>query len=168
LPEVLLTITGFSTSATEVSKESRILLRTNELKKIGRLKILLAEDNLLNQYLIESIMHEYAFEVDTAENGKLAVKLLEEKAYDIVLMDLMMPEMDGYEATKNIRTQMKWPKSRIPIIALTADVNNRVILKCTKAGMNDYISKPFNEIELLNKISKLVKKFKRQKNGSEA
>jgi CheY-like chemotaxis protein len=79
-----------------------------------------------------------------------------------------MPEMDGYEATKNIRTQMKWPKSRIPIIALTADVNNRVILKCTKAGMNDYISKPFNEIELLNKISKLVKKFKRQKNGSEA
>jgi PAS domain S-box-containing protein len=153
------------TTAIEVSKESKILLRTQELGKIGRLKILLAEDNLLNQYLIESIMREYAFEVDTAENGRLAVELLENNSYDIILMDLMMPEMDGYEATKHIRTKMKLPKSRIPIIALTADVNKQVVLKSTKAGMNDYISKPFNEIELLNKISTLVKKSKYQKNG---
>jgi len=148
------------TNATEVSKETKTLLRANELKEIGRLNILLAEDVTINQFLIETIMKGFGFEIDTAENGKIATELMERNDYDIILMDLMMPEMDGYEATKYIRQKMKPPKSRIPIIALTADVNKQVLIKCTEAGMDDYVSKPFDEIELLNKISQLVKKFK--------
>ncbi|HET6245900.1 MAG TPA: ATP-binding protein [Bacteroidia bacterium] len=148
------------TTATEVSQETSVLLRTSELHEIGHLKILLAEDEPLNQFLIETIMHHFDFEVDVAENGKIVIELLEKNDYDIILMDLMMPEMDGYKATKNIRSKMKPPKSLIPIIALTADVNNQVVAKCKEAGMNDYSSKPFNEIELLNKMSRLVKKNK--------
>ena len=150
--------------ATIVAKESKALLRSNELKEIGSLKILLAEDTPINQFLIEEIMLGFNFKVDTAENGKIVIELLEKNDYDIILMDLMMPEMDGFEATRYIRNKMEPPKSKIPIIALTADVNKHVVVKCHEAGMDDYILKPFNEVELLNKMSRLVKKFRSSKN----
>ncbi|MGZ4116736.1 MAG: ATP-binding protein, partial [Bacteroidia bacterium] len=148
------------TTATEVSKETKVLLRTNELKEIGHLNILLAEDSEINTFLVQTILQNFGFDVDAAENGKAAIDFLEKKQYDLILMDLMMPEMNGFEATKYIRAKMKDPKSKIPIIALTADVNKQVVVKCTEAGMNDYISKPFNENELLNKIARLVKMVK--------
>ena len=108
--------------------------------------------------LAETILHDFGFETDKAENGKIAIKLLEKNEYDIILMDLMMPEMDGFEATQHIRTLMLPPKSNTPIIALTADITKVVIDKCSKIGISGYVSKPIDENLLLSKIMGLVKK----------
>ncbi len=145
------------TTATEVSKERESIMLTGDLKQLGKLKILLAEDIPVNQLLAQTILHDFGFESDTAENGKIAIELLEKNNYDLILMDLQMPEMNGWEATKHIRSKMQPPKSTIPIIALTADVTKRDVDKCTEVGMDDYVSKPINETELLSKIVRLVK-----------
>ena len=84
-----------------------------------------------------------------ADNGKIAIEKLTTTHYDIILMDLQMPEMNGFEATAYIRNQLK---SNIPIIALTADVTTVDVEKCKAAGMNDYISKPIDEKLLYEKI----------------
>jgi CheY-like chemotaxis protein len=98
---------------------------------------------------------DFGFEIEMADNGKIAVELLEKNKYDIILMDLQMPEMNGFEATAHIRNVLN---SQIPIIALTADVTNADVEKCISVGMNDYISKPIDEKLLFDKISKhLVK-----------
>lgn len=146
------------TNATEIAAKKETLLLADDLNQIGPLKILLAEDNEINQLLAQTILHQFGFEVDTAENGNIAIEFLTINQYDIILMDLKMPEMGGFEATQYIRTRMQLPKSMIPIIAITADVTKVDIEKYNEAGMNDYITKPFNQTELLNKIINLVKK----------
>ena len=103
----------------------------------------------LNQLLIKIILLDFGFELDIADNGKIAIEKLMRNNYDIVLMDLQMPEMNGFEATTYIRKQMK---SLIPIIALTADVTAVDVAKCQEVGMNDYISKPIDETLLYKKI----------------
>jgi PAS domain S-box-containing protein len=145
------------TTATEISKEIETKIHSDELLRLGKLKILLVEDIPINQFLAQTILHDFGFETDTAENGKIAIQLLEKNQYDIILMDLMMPEMNGFEATQHIRRKMQAPKSTIPIIALTADVTKADVDKCAEVGMNDYVSKPINETDLLNKIAHLVK-----------
>lgn len=150
------------TPATEIPKKAELKIDSNELKQLGIIKVLLAEDIRLNQLLAQVILNNLGFETDAADNGKIAIEMLAENDYDIILMDLMMPVMDGYEATQYIRTKMKPPKSTIPIIALTADVTKEDIDKCTALGMDDYILKPFNETDLLAKIIRLVKETKRQ------
>jgi PAS domain S-box-containing protein len=145
------------TTATEVSKEKESIILTGDIKQLGKLKILLAEDISVNQFLAQTILHDFGFESDTAENGKIAIELLEKNNYDIILMDLQMPEMNGWEATKHIRSKMQPPKSTIPIIALTADITKSDVDKCKELGMDDYVSKPINETDLLNKILRLVK-----------
>ncbi|MBK7956993.1 MAG: response regulator [Bacteroidetes bacterium] len=119
------------------------------------IKVLVVEDMPMNQLLMKTILDDYGFERDIAENGKVAIEMMQSKAYDIVLMDLQMPVMNGFEATDYIRNTMK---SRIPIIALTADVTTMDLAKCTAAGMNDYISKPIDERVLFSRILGLVKK----------
>jgi len=119
------------------------------------LKVLVAEDIPLNQLLMKTLLDDFGFERDIAENGKIAIEKLKEKQYDIVLMDLQMPEMNGFEATEYIRTVMN---SNIPIIALTADVTTVDLAKCKAVGMNDYIAKPVDERLLYSKIVGLVKK----------
>ena len=121
-----------------------------ELKSI---KILVAEDVLLNQMLIKIVLGNFNFEVDIAENGKIAIEKLQNNIYDLLLMDLHMPEMNGFEATRYIREEMK---SQIPIIALTADVTQADIDKCLAIGMHDYISKPIDEALLYKKIVKVL------------
>ncbi|MES2590854.1 MAG: ATP-binding protein [Bacteroidota bacterium] len=145
-------------------KTTQIEIKTNEipellvdLPKFQNLNILLAEDNAINQLLAQTILHQFGFKVDTAENGRIAIQLLKENQYDIILMDLKMPEMGGIETTQYIRTQMPFPKSDIPIIAITADVTKMDIDKYQEAGINDYVIKPFNQMDLLNKILSLVK-----------
>jgi PAS domain S-box-containing protein len=128
----------------------------HELQRLGKLKILLAEDIPINQFLAQTILRDFGFETDTADNGKIAIELLKKNQYDIILMDLMMPEMDGFEATQHIRTKMAPPKSIIPIIALTADVTKTDVDECKAVGMDDYVSKPIDERDLLNKIARLV------------
>nr|MBA3901204.1 response regulator [Bacteroidota bacterium] len=120
------------------------------------IKVLVAEDVMLNQLLIKIILADFGFELDIAENGQLAIEKLKENKYDIVLMDLQMPVMNGFEATAYIRNQMN---SQIPIIALTADVTSIDVENCKAVGMNDYISKPIDEALLYSKMIKHLKKL---------
>jgi len=119
------------------------------------LKVLVVEDIALNQLLMKTILDDFGFKCDVAENGKLAIEKLGNNNYDIILMDLQMPEMNGFEATEYIRGKLK---SKIPIIALTADVTTVDLAKCRAVGMNDYIAKPVDERLLYSKIVGLVKK----------
>ena len=122
--------------------------------EFNNIKVLVVEDMPLNQLLMKTILDDFGFERDIAENGKIAIEKLQEKDYDIVLMDLQMPVMNGFEATKFIRNILKL---KLPIIALTADVTTVDLAKCTAVGMNDYIAKPVDERILYNKIVGLVK-----------
>ena len=112
-------------------------------------KVLIAEDVELNQLLIKIIMLDFGFDIDIASNGQIAIEKLKKNDYDIILMDLQMPVMNGFDATEYIRNKMN---SQIPIIALTADVTNLDVEKCKTVGMNDYISKPIDENLLFSKI----------------
>ncbi|MDI1304157.1 MAG: ATP-binding protein [bacterium] len=114
-----------------------------------KIKILVVEDIALNQLLIKIILLDFGYDVTIAGNGKIAIENLQANKYDIILMDLQMPEMNGFEATRHIRTVMN---SKIPIIALTADVTSADVEKCIAAGMNDYVSKPIDEKVLYAKI----------------
>ena len=124
-------------------------------EEIKNLKVLVVEDIPLNQLLMKTLLDDFGFERDIADNGRIAIEKLRSKAYDIILMDLQMPEMNGFEATDYIRNTMH---SDIPIIALTADVTTVDLDKCKYVGMNDYIAKPVDERILYSKIVGLVKK----------
>jgi CheY-like chemotaxis protein len=111
------------------------------------MQILLAEDNLINQKLAERVLEVFGYTIDIAENGKQAVEMMLQKRYDLILMDVMMPEMDGLEATRSIRCTL--PETMQPIIiAVTANALKGDRELCLDAGMNDYISKPINTQEL--------------------
>lgn len=129
----------------------------NDEAKIENIKVLIVEDVALNQLLIKIILMDFGFELDVVDNGKMALEQLKDNHYDIILMDLQMPEMNGFETTTYIRKKMK---SQIPIIALTADVTTADYEKCIAMGMNDYISKPIDEKLLYSKIIKALKKNK--------
>jgi PAS domain S-box-containing protein len=125
--------------------------------EIKNIKVLVVEDIALNQLLMETLLDDFGFDRDIAENGKIALEKLKNKNYDIILMDLQMPEMNGFEATEYIRNTMH---SNIPIIALTADVTTVDLAKCKAVGMDDYLAKPVDEKLLYSKIVSLVKKPK--------
>ena len=126
---------------------------TNETLKHTR--ILVAEDNVLNQMLIKAILDKEKVKFDFAGNGQEVLNLLELNTYDIILMDIQMPIMDGLTATKIIRNQLH---SSIPILALTANTSINDEKEYRKSGMNDQLSKPFKREELLQKISLLISK----------
>jgi len=119
------------------------------------ISVLVVEDIPLNQLLMKTLLDDFGFDRDIAENGQIAVDKLKDKSYDIILMDLQMPVMNGFEATGYIRNTMKLST---PIIALTADVTTVDLEKCKYVGMNDYIAKPVDERLLYAKIMNLVKK----------
>jgi CheY-like chemotaxis protein len=144
----------FLKTKAEAASEDELLELDSEIKGI---KVLVVEDIRLNQLLMKTLLDDFEFECDIADNGLIAIERLKTRSYDIVLMDLQMPEMNGFEATTYIREEMK---SNIPIIALTADVTTVDLAKCTAVGMNDYISKPVDEKLLYTKIISTVKKSK--------
>jgi signal transduction histidine kinase/AmiR/NasT family two-component response regulator len=123
--------------------------------EISNIRVLAVEDMALNQLLMKTLLDDFGFERDIAANGKIAIEKMKTNEYDIVLMDLQMPEMNGFEATDYIRNTLH---SSIPIIALTADVTTVDLAKCMAVGMNDYIAKPIDERLLYSKIVGLVKK----------
>ena len=117
-------------------------------------KILIVDDNEYNRIVASDTLQSKAdLLVHTAESAKFAFELLEMNEYDVVLMDLQMPEMDGFEATRYIRQHFNAEKKNIPIIALTASVLRNDIDQCTEAGMNSYIAKPFNAATLIHGIA---------------
>jgi len=147
---------SFILSFLKTNAEAELVLDVVELDtEIRNIKVLVAEDIPLNQLLMKTLLDDYGFDRDIAANGKIAIEKLQAKSYDIILMDLQMPEMNGFEATDYIRNIMN---SNIPIIALTADVTTVDLDKCKEVGMNDYISKPVDEKLLYSKIVGLVKK----------
>jgi CheY-like chemotaxis protein len=109
----------------------------------------LVEDNVLNIKLIEHLFSEYGMNADIALNGKIAIDLLQEQDYDLILMDIEMPDMNGYEATTYIREELG---SNVPIIALTAHAMPGEREKCLQLGMNDYLSKPIDTNKLFESI----------------
>lgn len=115
----------------------------------GLKKILVVEDNLMNQKLTSIILQSQGFEVTVARNGKKAIEHLQEKQADLILMDIQMPVMDGYKTTLQIRDELHLGT---PIIAMTAHALSGEREKCLQAGMNDYLAKPFKETDLLDKI----------------
>ncbi len=115
------------------------------------LQILLVEDNDINRLYARSILKNWECDVDIAENGLVAIEKVKNRDYDVVLMDVQMPVMDGYEATRAIRS-LDNAKRDIPIVALTANATKPDIEKCLASGMNDYLPKPFTPDDLHRKI----------------
>jgi PAS domain S-box-containing protein len=118
-------------------------------KELKNIHVLVVEDIALNQLLMRTLLDDFGFKCDIAANGKIGIEKLKTNSYDLILMDLQMPEMNGFEATEYIRKEMR---SSIPIIALTADVTTADLAKCKSVGMDDYISKPVDERLLHSKI----------------
>lgn len=145
-------ILSFGKTNMKSIEETEILKLDPEIKS---LRVLVAEDIALNQLLIKIILSDFGFQYEIVDNGKNAIEKLQTNSYDIILMDLHMPEMNGFEATEYIRKTMK---SQIPIIALTADVSIADVSKCKEFGMDDYIPKPIDENLLYSKIVGLIKR----------
>ncbi|NOZ47103.1 MAG: response regulator [Chlorobi bacterium] len=124
-------------------------------------EILLVEDNKLNINLaIDTILSfNENINIDVAENGQIALEKAQNKDYDLIIMDIQMPVMDGYEATSYIRNHFPESKKHIPILGMTAHAMNEEKEKCFELGMNDYLTKPFVPEELFKKITNLVKKI---------
>ncbi|MGQ1947359.1 response regulator [Geofilum sp. OHC36d9] len=119
------------------------------------LSLLLVEDNLLNQKLIFLNLTRYGFSIDVANNGVEALDKVSDKNYDLILMDLMMPVMDGFEATRLIRTREKSLGGHTPIIGLTANTFDADREKCLEIGMDEFMSKPF-DVEVFLAILKIL------------
>jgi len=132
-----------------------------EGKDLQGLKILLIEDNEMNQRLVDMIIRkQWHAELEIANNGIEGFEKFKEKDYDLILMDIQMPEMDGFETTRRIRKYRDRKKAKVPVMAMTADAMVEERGKCFEAGMNEYISKPFKQSELLSKILTLTGKVK--------
>lgn len=142
-------------SDSDIGSEVNLLEKDDCLEGI---KILVTEDNDLNQLLAQKLLESYGAKVDIAENGIEGLKLIGEKSYDIVLMDIQMPKMDGYETTQKIRKEYY---KKTPIIAMTAHALIDEKQKCLNAGMNDYITKPLKAELLLKTILKSVENNKK-------
>ncbi len=123
-------------------------------ERIRGARILLTEDNEINQQVASETLEQEGFVVDIAGNGRLALDALEKEAYDCVLMDLQMPVMDGYEASRQIR--MISELDDMPVIAMTADAMVGVRDEVLRAGMNDYVSKPFDPAQLWAALVKWI------------
>lgn len=140
---------------TEEAKIKSSLITRHSLKEQQRgiTHILLAEDNPTNQKLAIRLLQKAGYPVDVASNGKEAIAAVQKKKYKLVLMDVQMPEMDGFEATRRIR-EISPEFANLPIVAMTAYAMSGDRERCLEAGMNDYLSKPLNVGELFKIIEK--------------
>ncbi|MBK7965291.1 MAG: response regulator [Bacteroidetes bacterium] len=120
------------------------------------LKILVAEDHDINRFIIQKMFKEWGITCDFAITGIEALEKAKNMIYDIILMDIEMPDMNGYRATELIRSELPHPNNATPIIAMTGHAMNGEKEKCISMGTNDYISKPFKPEELKNKILELT------------
>jgi len=129
-----------------------------ELPAGANVKILLAEDDEANRKLAELILEGFGCKVVSVENGEMAIRALTESDFDIILMDVQMPGVNGIEACRRIRNDFPTPKNQVPVIALTAHALETERQMCYEAGMNDFLLKPFSPDELYRKIILLTKR----------
>jgi CheY-like chemotaxis protein len=116
---------------------------------------LIAEDNVVNQKVAVRILERVGLRADVAANGREAVEMIKMLPFDVIFMDCQMPEMNGYEAAKEIR-RLEGPERRVAIIAMTADVSVGCREQCVAAGMNDFIAKPVKREEMMAALQKNV------------
>ena len=121
-------------------------------RQLRGVRVLVAEDNPTSQLFIERLLRKWGCEIELADNGKAVINKLNRSDFDIILMDMQMPEMDGYETTQYIRSKAKPMLRMIPIIAMTAHAMGGEAEKCVQMGMDDYISKPFQPQQLYTKL----------------
>lgn len=122
------------------------------------INVLVAEDDSINQLVIKKHMEKFGYKADFADNGQDAIEKLKSGNYNIVLMDMQMPVLDGYEAIQIIRKHLPGELNRIPIIAITASILSDAPRKCLDAGADDYVPKPYDINDLHQKIEKWVAK----------
>ncbi len=135
-----------------LSTDQNFVLQISESKTpVFNLRILIAEDNIINMKVIESLLHKLGCTTIQAENGKAAIDKLRSDSFDLVLMDCLMPVMDGFEASMIIRSEIN---KEIPIIAISADIMEETRKKCSDSGMNDFLMKPYGRDEVINILKK--------------
>jgi PAS domain S-box-containing protein len=134
-----------------LTKSTSPVIKVMDEDLTKNLRVLLVEDNDINRLYAKSILKNWHCHTDIAENGLVAIEKVKNNYYDVVLMDVQMPVMDGYEATRAIR-MMKSPFKDIAIVALTANATKNDVEKCLACGMNDHLSKPFTPDDLYRKI----------------
>ena len=144
----------FKTKKTHALEQENNIQQSEKesIEGLEGLNVLLVEDNVLNQILAKKVLSDWKLTVDVAENGLIAIEKLKNNNYDFILMDIQMPEMDGYVASSTIRKTLNSPQKDISIIAMTAHALAGEEEKCINAGMNGYISKPFDPQVLYSKI----------------
>lgn len=146
----------FTNWYTLASKPKEEIVTDGTLHEFENLNILVAEDNLINQFMLSKILKDWKANVDIVSNGLKVLDKLVEKSYDIILMDTHMPEMNGYQAARKIRLDFAEPKRSIPIISLSAASFEHEQQEAIAAGMNDVLPKPFQPEQLHRKIQHLV------------
>ncbi len=123
---------------------------------MGNKKVLIAEDSSVIQNLTKKILQIQNYDIFSAKNGKQVMKMLESNYYDIILMDINMPQMDGMECARSIRSLNDKDKAAIPIIAITGNAKNYTIDDFKNAGINEYLQKPLNFDSLVETVNKLT------------
>ncbi len=146
----------YAVGSTKASKLASQHVANNMAITTQNVRVLLVEDNDINRLYAKSILQTWKCSTDIAENGLIAIEKLKSNSYDVILMDVQMPVMDGYEATKAIR-MMPHPVGSTPIVALTANATKIDVEKCLVAGMNDYLSKPFTPEDLYQMLFEKLK-----------
>jgi CheY-like chemotaxis protein len=121
-------------------------------------KVLIAEDNLVNTMVLKRLFDKWQVNYVVAENGAEAVRKFDQQDFDLILMDIQMPVMDGYRATQMIRSKKDPKHQNIPIIALTASAEVSIQREAKEVGMDDFMSKPFNPVKLYNKLKEYMVK----------
>ncbi len=162
LYDCLTELTQSPTNAVKKHKSPIITSHSIEETLSRNISILLVEDNRVNQMVTQKILSKNGYQVDIANNGIEAIQVLETNSYDLILMDILMPQMGGYEATRQIRSaESNVIDHDLPIIALTASALAEDKEKCLSAGMNDYIAKPVKPQELIDKVKQWSWKSKK-------
>ena len=122
-------------------------------------RILVVEDHPVNQHLALRLLERRGYEAEVAGDGRAAIEMLKTQDFDLVLMDVEMPEMDGFQATSAIRRNEKSTGHRVPIIAMTAYTRDAVQARCVAAGMDGYLSKPVSSVDLYAVIAEVLHRF---------
>ena len=143
-------------TALALPPQAAALGRAREIKRTTGLNILVAEDNTVNQLVAHRLLERHGHKPTIAEDGKQAFVMIQTGGYDLVLMDIQLPEMDGYEVTRRIRADEKNTGKHLPIIAMTANAMKGDREKCLAAGMDDYVSKPVRPEILFEAIDKVM------------
>jgi PAS domain S-box-containing protein len=150
-------IFNFTNWYTVVTKPKEKDTDKDKLAPFNQLNVLVAEDNMVNQFILSKMLKDWAVNVELVDNGRKVIEKLQQADFDMILMDTHMPEMNGYQAAKTIRVEFDEPKRSIPIISLSAAALDHEKDEAMAAGMNDVLSKPFQPYELHEKIQNLLK-----------